>query len=225
MKSARKMFAVTVATLFCCGPAAAAQTGALATTLGQGGFALSANWGYSQRDVRDGESDKASSFRSLFRAQLGVATGLDLYALLGFADVELDDAGFEGTLGENLGLGAHYTMLKFADSGMRLMLDVQGEYIRSESETGRLRHQGYHAATYLLREYGAAGRTGYFYPYAGVRVSYVRYDGRGVDDFTARGYLGVFGGADYFVNPNVFFAGEVHVFDETSLYLGVGYRF
>ena len=41
-----------------------------------------------------------------------------------------------------------------------------------------------------------------------------------VDDF-----VGVFGGVDYFVSPNVFFSGEAHLFDETSIYLGVGYRF
>jgi hypothetical protein len=144
---------------------------------------------------------------------------------LGFADVEIDKAGFEGTLGESLSIGGRYAMLEFADNDTKLMLEVQGDYFRSSDGSDRIQHFGYHAATYMVREFGAAGRVGYFYPYGGIRISYADYSGRGVDDFTSADFIGVFGGADYFVNPNVFFTGEVHVFDETSLYLGVGHRF
>ena len=220
-----KMLAAAAAALLWAGSTPAAQTGALATTVGPGGFAVSAGMGYVERDVEDGVAAEANTRRLTFRAQFGVVEKLDLYVLLGFADVEIGDVGFEGTLGENLGIGARYTLLEFADSDTRLMLDLQGEYFRSKDGSDRIRQQNYHAATYLMREFGAAGRTGYFYPYGGIRVSYSRYDGRGVDDFVSKDFVGVFGGADYFVNPNVFFSGEVHVFDETSLYLGVGYRF
>ncbi|HSH69529.1 MAG TPA: hypothetical protein VK997_06400 [Deferrisomatales bacterium] len=216
----------TIATaLLWTGSAPAAQTGALATTVGRGGFAVSASTGYAERDVEDGVDAKAANRRLAFRAQFGVAETLDLYALLGFADLEIDHTGFSGTLGENLGLGVRYSLLEFADSDARLVLDMQGEYIRSSDGSDRVRQQTYHVATYLMKEFGAAGRTGYFYPYGGIRVSYARYEGSGLDDFISKDFVGVFGGADYFVNPNVFFSGEVHVFDETSLYLGVGYRF
>jgi hypothetical protein len=193
--------------------------------VGPGGFAVSAGIGYMERDVEDGVDAQAASFRTTLRAQLGVMEKLDLYALLGVADLEIDGGGFKGTLGADLGVGARYSMLEFPDSDARLMLDLQGEVGRSEDGSERVTRQSYHAATYLLGEYGAAGRTGYFYPYGGIRVSYARYDGEGLDNFISKDFVGVFGGADYFVNPNVFFSGEVHLFDETSLFLGAGYRF
>ena len=225
-RTIKRLATVTIAAaLLLAESAPAAQTGALATTVGPGGFAVSASMGYAERDVEDGVDAEAANRRLTLRAQFGVVEALDLYVLLGFADVEIDDAGFSGTLGENLGLGVRYSMLEFADSDTRLVLDLQGEYISSSDGSDRIRQQTYHVATYLMKEYGAAGRTGYFYPYGGVRVSFARYEGKGLDDFTSKDYVGVFGGADYFVNPNVFFSGEVHVFDETSLYLGVGYRF
>jgi len=217
-------YAATVVALLVAAPATAAQTGGLASSVGHGGLALAVGAGYVERDVKDGIDAEAASRRLAFRAQFGVVEKLDVYAQLGFADVQIDDAGFEGTLGENLTLGARYAMLEFADSGTKLMLDVQGDYFRSSDGSDRLLHLGYHAATYLVREFGAAGRVGYFYPFGGIRLSYANYDGSGVDDFASEDFIGVFGGADYFVNPNIFFTGEVHVFDETSLYLGVGYR-
>ena len=220
-----KVLTAGIAALAWAGSAPAAQTGALATTVGSGGFALSAGLGYVERDVEDGVDAQASNRRVTFRAQFGVMEKLDLYGLLGFADAEIDDASFTGTLGGSVGVGARYAMLTFADNDTRLMLDLQGEFFRSEDGSKRVDHQGFHAATYLMKEFGAAGRTGYFYPYGGLRISYSSYGGRGVDDFSSKDYIGVFGGADYFVNPNVFFSGEVHVFDETSLYLSVGYRF
>ena len=225
MNRTMKMSAAGAAILLWTASAPAAPTGGLATAVGPGGFAISAGMGYVERDVEDRVDAEASTRRLTFRAQLGVVEKLDVYALLGFADVEIDDAGFEGTLGENLGIGIRYAMLEFADSDTHLMLDLQGEYLRSQDGSHRIREQNYHAAIYLMKEIGAAGRTGYFYPYGGIRVSYAHYDGSGVDNYVSKDFVGVFGGADYFVNPNVFFSGEVHVFDEMSLYLGVGYRF
>ena len=72
----------------------------------------------------------------------------------------------------------------------------------------------------------AAGKVGFFYPYGGARVSSSRYEGEhGVDDHKSKNFIGFLGGADYFVSPNVYFSGEVHLFDEMSLYLTTGYRF
>ena len=112
-------------------PAAAAQTGGLASPLDVGGFAVSAALGYAQRDVRDGRDDQLTSRRVLFRAEVGVADGLDLYGTLGFSDAELDHGDFAGTLGETFGLGVRYGMLSFPDTALQLVLDLQGEYFRS----------------------------------------------------------------------------------------------
>ncbi len=207
-------------------PARAAQVGGLVAPLGTLGFAVSGGLSYGERDVKDGSSREVSTRRMLARAQLGLADNLDVYALLGLSDARFEGGGFDGTLGESVGLGVRYGLLHYPSSAIRVVLDLQGEYFRTEDGSKRIRHQGYHASVYAVHEMGAAGRTGYIYPYGGLRMSYTRYDGSGgADDYRGKDVLGVFGGADYFVNPQVFFTGEVHIFDETSLYLGVGYRF
>ena len=194
--------------------------------MGPGRLALSATLAYGERDVKDGRDDQVASRRALLRAQFGVLDGLDLFATVGLGDLEFDHADFEGSLGESLGAGLRYGLLNFRDAAMKLVLDVQGEYLRSSDGDQRVRNQSYHAAALLVKEIGAASRIGYLFPYGGVRVSYARYDARGgVDDYTADDLVGVFGGVDYFVNPNVFFSGEAHLFDEMGLYLGAGYRF
>ncbi len=205
--------------------ASAGNIGGLAAPLETGRFAVSATLGYSERDVEDGVDDELSSRRILFRGGFGVADGLELYGIVGLTDAEFDDVDFEGGLGETFGGGVRYGLFHFQETGVKLVLDAQGEYFRSSDGSKRVRQQAYHGAVYLVKEVGAAGRVGYFYPYGGLRLSYARYDGKGVDDYTNDDFLGVFGGVDYFVNPTVFFSGEVHLFDEMGLYLGVGYRF
>ncbi|MHB8762794.1 MAG: hypothetical protein ACYDA8_00400 [Deferrisomatales bacterium] len=215
----------TLAVLFA-GPSMAAQTGGLATPLGPGGFATSATLAYAERDVRDGRDDEVAAFRALLRAQVGALDGLDVYGTVGLSDLEFDRVDFEGALGESLGLGLRYGMLNFPEQAVKLVLDLQGEYFRSRDGSKKVRHQGGHVATYLVKEVGAAGRVGYVNTYGGVRVSYAWYEGSGgVDDYRGDDFVGLFGGADYFVTPNVFFSGELHLFDEFSAYLGVGYRF
>ncbi len=207
-------------------PARAAQVGGLVAPLGTLGFAVSGGLSYGERDVKGGPADEVSTRRMVARAQMGLADDLDVYVLLGLSDAQFGGGGFEGTLGESVGLGVRKGVLRYPESAIRVVLDLQGEYFRTRDGSKRIRHQGYHVSAYVVHEMGAAGRTGYVYPYGGLRISYTRYDGSGgVDDYRGEDTVGVFGGADYFVNPQVFFTGEVHIFDETSLYLGVGYRF
>lgn len=206
--------------------ARAGHSGGLASPVGPGGLALSATLAYGERDVEDGRDDQVASRRALLRAQFGVLDGVDLYATVGLGDLEFDHADFEGSLGESFGVGLRYGLLNFKENEMKLVLDVQGEYLRSSDGGERVRHQAYHAAALLVKEIGAAGRVGYLFPYGGARVSYARYDASGgVDDYTSDDVIGVLGGVDYFVNPNVFFSAEAHLFDETGLYLSAGYRF
>lgn len=204
----------------------AAQTGGLASPLGPGGFAGSVALGYGERDVRNGRDDDVATRRALLRGQFGVVDGLDLYGTVGLGDLRFDRADFRGSLGETFGAGVRLGLLHFPESAFRLVLDLQGEYLRSTDGSKRVRHQVYHVATYLVREVGAARRVSYFFPFGGVRVSYARYDGNhGLGKYEGDDFVGVFGGVDYFVNPHVFFSGELHLFDENSLYVGVGYRF
>jgi hypothetical protein len=219
------LLASLVALLLAAPQARSSQTGGLASPVGPSRLALSATLGYGERDVEDGRDDQVTTRRVLVRAQFGVIDGLDVYATVGLGDVDFDHADFSGSLGESFGAGVRYGLLHFRESGMKLVLDAQGEYLRSSDSGERVGNQTYHAAAFLVKELGAAGRVGYLFPYGGVRVSYARYDGSGLDDYTGKDFLGVFGGVDYFVNPNVFFSAEAHLFDEMGLYLGAGYRF
>ncbi len=208
------------------GAAQAAHTGGLAVPVGAGGLAVSTTLGYAERDVENGRNDEATSRRLLVRAEFGLLANLDLYALFGLTDVEFQHLNFEGDLRESLGAGVRWSVLQLPDPALQFVLDLQGETFRSEDGARTARCQAYHLAAYAVREIGAAGRVGYFYPYGGLRLSYADYDlNRGASDHSSDDFLGVFGGVDYFVNPNVYFSGEAHLFDETSLYLGVGYRF
>ncbi|GAB6064457.1 hypothetical protein [Deferrisoma palaeochoriense] len=206
------------------GPAAAANLAGLASPLGAGRFAVSGFVAYGEQDVEDGVPDEVSTRRMLGRVQAGVVDGLDLYAFLGFSDIQFNQADFEGTLGGLGGVGAKFGLLRSGD--VRVVADLQAEFDQSKDGSRKVRHQAYHLAGYVVREIGAAGKVGYMYPFAGIRFTASRYDADGkLDDYRQDSFLGVFGGADYFVNPNVYFTGEVHLFDETSIYLGVGHRF
>ncbi|MBE0616569.1 MAG: hypothetical protein IH608_01405 [Proteobacteria bacterium] len=215
----------TAMTLFIAGTTWAAQTGGLASPVGPGGLAVSATLGYGERDVRDGRDDEVTTRRILFRGQFGVVDGVDLYGTLGLGDLDFERADFSGSLGETFGAGVRFGLMNFPESSVKLVLDLQGEYLRTSDGSKRVGHQAYHAAAYVVRELGAARRVGYFFPYGGARVSYAKYDGTNLDDYEGDNFVGIFGGVDYFVNPAVFFSGELHLFDENSLYLGVGYRF
>jgi hypothetical protein len=208
-------------------PAGAAPTGGLAAPPGAGALTTSIGVSYAERDLKsDGNNDGASAFKTLLRGEYGVLGGISLYAFAGFSDLKIKDADFEGTRGADLGAGLRYGLVSVPDSRMRLVLDLQTEYLQVRDGSRRVHAQAYHAATYLVGEYGPAGGIGYFYPYGGFRVSYAHYDGKnGVRDYRSQDLVGVFAGADTFVNPNVYFSAEVHLFDETSVSLSAGYRF
>lgn len=226
MRSVKLLAGCATVLLLTGGPAVAAQTGGLAAPVGPHGFALSANLAYTERDVEDGRDDEVESLRIRFRIQFGFRDGLDLYGDVGVSDARFDHTNFDGGLGPSFGVGLRCRLLDVQDRALKLILDAQAEYSRSKDGSKRADFQAYHLALYLLKEIGAAGRVGYFYPYGGLRASYARYDmNRGIDDLENEDFLGIFGGADYFVTPTVFFAGEIHLFDETSIHVGVGYRF
>ena len=69
-----------------------------------------------------------------------------------------------------------------------------------------------------------------FIPYGGLQGSYLDLDADGdtpVENYSANSSdsIGALVGSDYFVNPYVHFNFEIHIFDQESVYLGVGYTF
>ncbi len=217
---------VGVLTLGLASAGSAAHVGGLASLLGPKGAAVSATVGYGERDLKGGASE-AESYRTLVTGQFGLADGLDLRAVLGLRDIDIDRSGsdFEGGMGESIGVGLRYGLWNQPETGMKVILDGQVEYFRSADAGDEVRYRGLQVAAYLLKEAGAAGRLGYLAGFGGVRLSTSRYDADPGKNPRNENPLGLFGGADYFVTPNVFFSGELHLFDEYALHLGVGYRF
>ncbi len=203
--------------------AAASGSGGLAQPFAKGQGMFGVTMGYSQRDL-DGGGDEAQSRRLLFKGGFGFGEGLDGYAMLGFSDLKYSGTDFSGSLGELIGLGVRYGGFLIGEGPARLVLDFQWEYFSSEDGNIDARVDATHLAAYVVREFGAAGKVGYFYPFGGIRYSMVNYSNDG-PDFHEDERIGIFGGADYFVSPNVFFSGEMHVFDEESVLLSAGYRF
>jgi len=225
MKSALKLIGVFLCVFALSAEGSFAfQTAGLGSPVGAGGLAMSTSLSYGMTDVKGGNAnDDVESLRVLFRANFGIFNGFDLFGTVGFADAEFED--FDGSMGQALGAGLHYRMLSFPESSTEFMLELQADYDTSKDGTARVTRRGGQVATYLVRKIGAAGKIGFFYPYAGIRVSASKYYIKSAEDLKSDNLVGPFGGVDYFVNPNVYFSGEVHIIDENCVYLGVGYRF
>lgn len=226
MRNIKGLIAFAVAGLWLAGGSAlAAMTGGLAYPPAPGEATLSMTLAYSERDLAGGDvADQARSRRFFFKADFGVAPQVDIYALLGLTDLSYREADFEGNLGEAAGLGVRYSPVTFADR-TKLVFDMQAEYAASNEGDESVRSQAYHAAAYFAGEFGSTGRAGYFYPFAGVRLSYAEYANEGFRDYHSDNVFGLFGGADLFINPNAYISAEFHLFDENAFYLGLGYRF
>lgn len=204
-------------------PCGAAQVGGLSWPNEAGGFTTSITVAYGEQDIQDGTDDTVSTFRNILRAEYGLTDELGVYGALGVSDVDIDDAGYRHSRGWSGGGGVHYGMVRSGDGTLQLVLDASAEYLR----VGDVTRTAYRVAPYLVKKFGASGTTGYFYPFGGFQVSYAKYLGRGEveDDYRSKDFIGFFAGADYFVSPNIYFAGEIHLFDETSAYLTAGYKF
>ncbi len=207
-------------------PVSAAPTGGPAALLKPQGAALSFGVAYVERDVKGGGGDEVSSVKTLLRGDYGILEDLTAYGFIGFSDLKFDDADFEGARAADLGAGVRYGLASVPSSAVRLVLDLQAEFLRASDESNHVRQEAGHIATYVVKEFAAAGDVGYFYPFGGFRVSYAKYLGSGdMDNHRSKTLVGVFAGSDYFVNPNVFFSAEVHLFDEMSIAASAGYRF
>jgi hypothetical protein len=224
----RKLFIATIcatAVIFAAGSAVAAMSGGLASPLASGAASLSATLAYGERSVEhSGNYDEARSKRLLFKGMFGIGNGMDVYAILGLTDLEYRDSGFKGSLDEMFGGGVRFSPTPFANR-TRFVLDLQSEYFKSEDGGRKVKQIGHHLTAYMVGEFGAAGRVGYFYPFAGLRLSYVDYDNGGTSDYEGADNFGLIAGGDFFANPNVFFTTEFHLFNENAFYFTAGYRF
>lgn len=200
--------------------AAASQTGGLVTNVGENGLALSIGLSYVNKDMeRSGQPKEEISERQLIvKGDYGLLPNLDIYAKLGFADLEVDDIDFEGRLDALYGIGAKFKI--FQDSNSKINVLLNGEISQFSSKDNGVNAN---VLDYQMA-FTVSNNAGNITPYGGIKFSGTEID---FDDtkYNADKNVGIFAGVEYFVNPNVFFTGEINIFDQDALYLGVGYKF
>ena len=154
------------------------------------------------------------------RVTYGLSDKVDLYATMGKANIdsigEVDDS-----LEDLYGGGVKFLLFEGVNK-TRVTINADANFM----ETSNAKYHDISAAVIISK------KRGNITPYGGVKVSRVEID---EDDDPSIGYVGgeweeddstgFFAGGDYFVNPNVYFTGEIHVFAENTIYAGVGYNF
>ncbi|HLB05900.1 MAG TPA: hypothetical protein VJL62_04215 [Thermodesulfobacteriota bacterium] len=195
----------------------AGQVGGLVTNVGEGGLSLSTGLSYAEKDVeRNGRREEMTTRQLVVKGSYGLLPNLDLNVKLGFADLEVDD--FEGRLDALYGVGFKFKMFQDPQNKVNVLLDGEVTQFSSEDSGVDADVLDYHIA------FTVSNKAGNITPYGGIKFSETEIE-RGSRKDTADNNVGVFGGVDYFVNPNVFFNGEVSIFDQEALYVGVGYKF
>mgnify|MGYP001610473978 CR=1 FL=1 len=210
--------AVSIAT-----SAQAGQLSSQAATVGVGGLSLSAGINYSSKDMKiNGTKEEMITRQLVFTGDYGLLPSLDLYVKLGLADMEVK--GFRGRLDALYGVGAKFKLFK--DPEDKLNVTINGGVTRFNS--------GDSSKDATVTDYIGAlivsNRAGNITPYGGLKVSEtdaeVKPTGGGSSSkYTADKKLGLLAGVDYFVNPKVFFNGEVNLFDQQAIYVGAGFKF
>ena len=201
--------------------AEANPVGGLSGTLTTQNVSVAVQLGYSTREIRvEGQQDDLV-YRSR-RAVLGVEYGLlhyvNLYAEAGMADAELTSgADFQSPLTTQFGGGVKLALLPRTQS-LQVILDGELLYYEPSDQGMNLKILEYQVAAYAKIPAEGANI------YGGLQYSGARLDGSHGFRAHERDHIGAFIGADYFVNPNIFFNAEMHIFDQQALFLGVGYR-
>jgi len=210
-------FAAAIAT-----SAQAGQFGSQAATVGEGGLSFSAGINYASKDMKiNGAKEELIARELVLTGDYGLLPSLDLYIKLGLADMEVK--GFKGRLDALYGVGAKFKLFK--DPEDKLNVTINGGITRFNS--------GDSSADATVTDYMGAlivsNRAGNITPYGGIKVceteAEVKPTGTGSSKYTADKKVGILAGVDYFVNPNVFFNGEVNLFDQQAIYLGAGFKF
>ncbi|MCB1154677.1 hypothetical protein KDL45_13565 [bacterium] len=210
--------------------ASATPVGGTAANSGAPGFIFNSGVGFTMRDMEadkdDQIVDEAQSSRFLAKLDVVPSKYIDAYGLIGAADFQLDDADYRGTLATAYGGGARGELfpLWFYSTPFRVAVDVNYLTFTTEDTLGgqdiKARYEEYQASALLAYQW--QGIT----PYGGFKYNptYVTMEGSR-NNLVGDTDYGVFIGLDYFVTPNVFFAGELSIFAETSIFLAVGFTF
>lgn len=201
--------------------AQAGQLGSQAATVGEGGLSFSAGINYSLKDMRiNGTKEEMTTRQLIFTGDYGLLSSLDLFVKLGFADMETK--GFRGRLDPLYGAGVKFKLFK--DPEDKLNVTIDGGVIRLNSSDSTTTA----TATDYVGALIVSNKAGNMTPYGGIKACESELElknGGSTNKYTADKKVGILAGVDYFVNPNVFFNGEVNLFDQQAIYVGAGFKF
>ena len=193
--------------------AMAGQMGGLASAMGGHLLTTTVYVGLIDRPMnRGGVDDDLKSNTLTVRATYGFSDKLDIYATVGKANIDGLDA-VDESLETLLGGGIKFLLFEGVNN-TRVTINADGRFL----EVSNADYREFSAAVIISK------KSGNLTPYGGLKLSDVEIDIVG-DNWEEEKNTGFFAGVDYFVNPNVYFIGEIHVFAENTLYAGVGYNF
>lgn len=199
--------------------ASAGQIGGYSQNLAGQMLTVAASIAYQTRDLENnGVRDNMSSRSFSVTTTYGLSDRLDMFLDLGFADVQ-DISSFTGALGTMVGGGFKFLIIDNPENGVQLNIHSNIRRFESSDSGQSVDYLEYHVAAVV------SNKAGNFIPFGGIMLSDAELDFAGGPTYEADKNFGLFAGVDYFVNPNVFFTGEVHMFDQTTIYMGVGYIF
>ena len=196
----------------------AGNVGGLADQMGGQLLTVTTYIGVVDRDVKIGALDEDFTSRVFgVKASYGLNDRVDVYATIGLADIQ-DLGPYDCALGNMVGGGGKFLIIEGAN-GTRLTLNGDARILRTDDGAIDVEYREISAALIVSK------KVGNLTPFGGVKLSEVDIDIDQDKDAEEEKGTGLFAGVDYFVNPNVYFTGEIHVFAENTLYAGVGYNF
>lgn len=214
----RKYVVVAVMLLILPATGFAGQVGGLADQMGGQLLTVTGYIGYIDRDVKVGPIDEDFTSRVFaVKATYGLNDRVDLYATLGLADIQ-DLGTFDGSLGNLIGVGGKFLVVE-GTNGTRLTLNADAKMLKTDDGPIDADYQEISGAVIISK------KSGNLTPYGGIKLSKIDIDIDNSPSIEEEKDTGLFAGVDYFVNPNVYFTGEIHVFAENTIYAGVGYNF
>ena len=169
------------------------------------------------KSKRTKELDESESNMLTARVTYGLSDRVDLYATIGKANVQGLDS-FDGSLENIWGGGVKFLLFEGVNK-TRVTINADARFFETSDGNNDAEYQELSAAVIISK------RRGNLTPYGGIKISTVEIDIDSSGKWKEDDREGFFAGTDYFVNPNVYFTGEIHVFAENTVYAGVGYNF
>jgi hypothetical protein len=210
----RKHLAALALILILPATAVSGPIGGLADHMGGQLLTATVSVGLIDRDMKNGKTDEDFESNMLTaKVTYGVNNKLDLYATMGKANI--DGIGLVDDSLEDLYGGGFKFLLFEGVNKTRVTINMDTNFM----ETSNADYHDISGSVIISK------KRGNITPYGGVKASRVEIEEDNGDEWEEDDSTGFFAGADYFVNPNVYFTGEIHVFAENTLYAGVGYNF